>query len=532
MRIKLILSLSFIFIITQLLFSQVTEEWVQRYSHLYWSSPYSLIEDKFGNIYIVGSNSNTLLCLKYDTNGRLIWGRKNNATIETVGNCIALDDSNNVYLLGTKNYNIIVLYKYTSDGLLLWYKQYTVPANPFLNLESLYHTKSGNIYICGDYNIGYNNYTLFVKKYDQYGVLLWDFTYNQGNLIGVSRSAVDSSENIYLGGTIYHLDQDYLTIKIDSSKNIKWIREYNTGRTDFINSLSINSIGEVAVTGDCYGRPEYNIQYLIGTIKYEPNGDSVWVRTYNYLWNGFQEAIDCKLDNNGNVYITGESEGPSSFDFVTLKYSSNGGQQWVNHYDGYNMGDFPIKMALDKFNDVYVTGYSYNPHGNADMLTIKYSSTGVQQWIQRYNSEYDSTDMGEEIIVDSSFNVYVLGSSWSPQNGFDLVLIKYSQPPIGIKPISNEIPKTFALFQNYPNPFNPTTKIKFEVPTVGAYRDTPLRLLIYDILGKEVATLVNEQLKPGSYEVEWDGSNYPCGVYFYKLMAGDYRETRRMVLIK
>ncbi len=106
---------------------------------------------------------------------------------------------------------------------------------------------------------------------------------------------------------------------------------------------------------------------------------------------------------------------------------------------------------------------------------------------------------------------------------------------VGIKQISNEVPENYSLSQNYPNPFNPTTKIKFAIPLsrgVSAGRGVLTRLVIYDILGREITTLVNEQLKPGTYEVVWDGSNFNSGVYFYKLITHDYSETKKMVLIK
>ena len=105
--------------------------------------------------------------------------------------------------------------------------------------------------------------------------------------------------------------------------------------------------------------------------------------------------------------------------------------------------------------------------------------------------------------------------------------------PIGIQPISNEVPNNFVLHQNYPNPFNPVTKIKFSIPASLSFGEGPrVRLIIYDITGREVATLLNEQLSPGTYEVNWDGTNYASGVYFYQLQAGDFIQTKKMVLIK
>ncbi len=98
---------------------------------------------------------------------------------------------------------------------------------------------------------------------------------------------------------------------------------------------------------------------------------------------------------------------------------------------------------------------------------------------------------------------------------------------IGIHNISSEIPSGFSLSQNYPNPFNPTTNVQFSIINVQF-----VTLKVFDILGKEVATLVNEQLKPGTYEVTFDGGNLGSGVYFYSLETNQFRDTKRMVMIK
>jgi hypothetical protein len=105
--------------------------------------------------------------------------------------------------------------------------------------------------------------------------------------------------------------------------------------------------------------------------------------------------------------------------------------------------------------------------------------------------------------------------------------------PIAVKQISVEMPKKFILEQNYPNPFNPSTKIKFSIPYSpfeGGKGD--VKLVVFNILGQQIAALVNQQLSPGTYEVEWPASNFSSGIYFYKLTAGDYYETKKMVLMK
>ena len=101
-----------------------------------------------------------------------------------------------------------------------------------------------------------------------------------------------------------------------------------------------------------------------------------------------------------------------------------------------------------------------------------------------------------------------------------------SGDPIGIKQISS-IVKEFSLGQNFPNPFNPNTKINFTLPKAEyAY------LRVYDILGREVSVLYNGYKKPGNYQIEFDGSNLASGVYFFTLISGDYRDTKKMLLIK
>lgn len=103
--------------------------------------------------------------------------------------------------------------------------------------------------------------------------------------------------------------------------------------------------------------------------------------------------------------------------------------------------------------------------------------------------------------------------------------------PIGISPISNIVPKSFNLQQNYPNPFNPTTNIKFDVASSGF-----AKLVVFDILGREVATLVNEELKAGQYAVNYNAANLPSGVYLYRLTVdgtnSTFVDTKKLILVK
>jgi PKD repeat protein len=110
------------------------------------------------------------------------------------------------------------------------------------------------------------------------------------------------------------------------------------------------------------------------------------------------------------------------------------------------------------------------------------------------------------------------------------LLVTLVRGPIGIQIISGEVPVNFALYNNFPNPFNPLTKIRFDVPAFSD--EIPVELIIYDISGREVTRLVNGNFKAGSYAVSWDASSYSSGIYFYRMIAGEFTDTKKMILIK
>jgi len=96
-----------------------------------------------------------------------------------------------------------------------------------------------------------------------------------------------------------------------------------------------------------------------------------------------------------------------------------------------------------------------------------------------------------------------------------------------VTPVTTEIPQNFSLSQNYPNPFNPTTKINFALPKSGL-----VSLKVYDMLGKEVATLVNEVKSAGTYAVDFNGASLSSGMYFYKISVNGFSDVKKMLMIK
>ena len=134
---------------------------------------------------------------------------------------------------------------------------------------------------------------------------------------------------------------------------------------------------------------------------------------------------------------------------------------------------------------------------------------------------YDSPYLISSFGVDQNNELYILTYGSSGR------IYKFHPVPIGVSGNTEELPSGFALQQNYPNPFNPETKIKYTVPI-----ESFVTLKIYDGLGREIRTLITGYKEAGNYEVSWNASNYPSGVYFYILTGGSQSIEKKMVLVK
>jgi hypothetical protein len=132
------------------------------------------------------------------------------------------------------------------------------------------------------------------------------------------------------------------------------------------------------------------------------------------------------------------------------------------------------------------------------------------------------------------FRLRVIQPGWDWWWAVDNFAVYADTTVVSVEDEPSNLPRELYLFQNYPNPFNPTTKIRFSIPVVETYRDASLQttLIIYDVLGNEVATLINEEKEAGIYEVEFNANNITSGIYFYRLTSGTYTLTRKMIILK
>ncbi|MBE2217805.1 MAG: T9SS type A sorting domain-containing protein [Ignavibacteria bacterium] len=267
------------------------------------------------------------------------------------------------------------------------------------------------------------------------------------------------------------------------------------------------------------------------------NGGVNWDSTGLYV-----PQIAAEASWNNSLYISG-----SNIYFGTntnrIYYSSNNGANWTSQTTPaasqyavwFNTPTVGLSGGANMFSTVNggTTWSNMTSLGTSNISGITGIGT-TWYFVRQANLIFKSTNNGTTWAIDYTATVgaqYLhIGKSRTGTRMWACTItggISKSEGAVGIAPISNEVPSAFGLEQNYPNPFNPSTTFKFNVPSASN-----VSLKIYDMLGNEITTLVNENLQSGVYEVKFDASTLSSGVYFYSLNAGNFTATKKMMLVK
>ncbi len=516
-----------IFILTLLiagfLHAQVDTAWVRRYHGTGNTSDYAtaLAIDNQGNVYVTGYSNGSgsdldYATVKYNSAGVQQWVARYNGigNYQDRADAIAVDTQGNVYVTGhcaSSTYNMdYVTIKYNSNGDTLWVRRYDGPGNDADDAYAIAVDTSGNVYVTGQ---SYGSGTLWdyaTIKYNSAGAQQWVARYNNSafNDHDIAYAlALDGQGNVYVTGRSNGTSgaSDIVTIKYNSAGIQQWLTSFSGpgDNYDWAKAIAVDSSGIVYVTGTS---SDYNGVYDYITLKYNLVGTQLWAARYNGPANSFDEAYAVKVDNSGNVYVTGYSgDVGSGSDFATIKYNSLGVQQWVERYNGpANLDDGAYAMAIDMPGNIYVTGYSKSSSTSPDYLTIKYNSAGAQQWSARYNGPANNQDFARAIAVDSQSRVYVTGESYNAGTFYDYTTIKYVQSG-AIEEIKS-CKLSVDNFSVFPNP----AKTFFNVRS--SLLAFPSSLKLFDVSGKQVKS---KELSVKNCRVSLDGIKN--GVYFVRV---------------
>jgi hypothetical protein len=392
----------------------------------------------------------TYATIKYNSLGIEQWVERYNGPGNGTDRAfaIAVDIKGNVYVTGesyggSNTLGDYATVKYNSLGVEQWVKRYDGPGNGPDIARAIAVDNEGNVYVTGFSGGDGTGNDYATIKYNSSGVEQWVQRYNgstnsrdEGTAI-----ALDNEGNVYVTGLSMGIGSslDYITVKYNTSGVEQWVQRYNgpANNLDAATAIAVDNEGNVYVTGESYTEID-NSDFA--TLKYNSSGVEQWVQRYNGPANSSDAASAIAVDNEGNVYVTGTSGGDGTgFDYATIKYNSSGDTLWVQRYNGpANNVDKARSIAIDNEGNVYVTGQSYGGSNTLDdYATVKYNSMGVEQWVQRYDGPDNSFDEVPVMAVDNGGNVYVTGMSFGIEWSYDYATIKYSQdnnnePPINL----------------------------------------------------------------------------------------------------
>jgi len=348
---------------------------------------------------------------------------------------IAVDASGNIYVTGysqgSGTDNDYATLKYNPSGTQLWAKRYNGPGNGVDCAAAIAVDGSGNVYVTGQCKTSGSGYDFATIKYNTNGKQLWVKTYNgPGSSDDMARAiAVDGSGNVYVTGLSKGsgTDFDFATIKFDKAGAVIWARRYDgvSHGPDVAAAIAVDGSGNVYVTGDSQGSGKTSD---FATVKYSPSGQQLWAQRYNGPGNDSDGAVAITVDRSGNPIVAGWSKGSGTdFDYAAIKYSPKGKRLWAQRYNGPGNGtDIAQAVTVDGSNNVCVTGYSKGSGTDYDFATVKYNASGARLWAKRYNGSANSEDLAWAMTVDGSGNIIVVGESARANNTRDYATVKYS----------------------------------------------------------------------------------------------------------
>ncbi|MCP4581343.1 MAG: T9SS type A sorting domain-containing protein [candidate division Zixibacteria bacterium] len=450
------------------------------------------------------------------------------------------------------------------------------------------YTKSTNFPTFNPYQMYQSYKDVFVTKLSSGGNSLVYSTYLGGNHDEVGRDiAVDAGGCAYIIGDTgsndfptenpYQTNQSFSDAFITklSPDGISLIYSTYLGGSyiEYGMGIAVDSSGYAYITGTTKSTDfptlyPYDGSYNGGdwdvfVTKLNTAGNSLVYSTY--LGGGSHDASsDITVDGSGFAYVTGYTE---SIDFPTLnpiqfyqynydvfvtRFSVSGIYLVYSTYLGGDGYEYGTGITTDAGGCAYVTGVTHstdfptaNPisggdtiHGTSDGFLSKLSPEGNSLFFGSYLGGGNS-DYGSGIVADSNGAVYVTGGTASSDfpivnacdstyNGgeFDVYVIRIDAVT-GINENISVLPRTYQLVQNYPNPFNASTTIKYDLPLTSE-----VTIDIYDILGRKIGTLVNDTQQAGYHQATWNAGDVSSGIYFYRIQAGDFTESKSMLLLK
>ncbi len=540
--------------------------------------------DNQGNIVMAGyfAAENTaagypaFTVIKYNAvSGSQIW--RNLSPVDYAYNeirSIAIDNSGNIYACGYEahgdpNGHQMVIRKYNSSGDTVWTRFFNpsgdIGDNKFDFGIDVELDGTGNIYGLGSAGAGgiLNERNVYVVKIAPSGATIWQYTYG---ILGTEENPVDgwtaSNGNYYFTANtvISGSDSKFNTIKLNSNGTLAWNDEVNeTNLVEYGTEIvGENNPENVVVCG--YGRKvPGNNRHNVLLYRYNGSGRQ-WRKKINFTDAGWDAKLTgVAIGSNHNVYSAGNENSPTFANPYTLRVTDATVSQSANVtaaglHSLINIG-LEILIGALTGSGTLTGSFMNNPAGNVTFQDTAANYISSYRWVIEQAATLQITAATLSVVLsqipggslinnpaavsiykrvqdglgpfEKLITTFANGKLSAPVNGFSEFMLGSMTDPILVQQLGTEVPDKFVLKQNYPNPFNPATNIGFSVP-----RSSFVKLIVYNYLGQEVRTLVNEHLNAGNYYFQFSGEGLASGVYYYKLVTENSNIMKKMVLVK
>jgi len=491
-----------------------------------------------------------------------------------------LDENENIFLAGqklTENSRLFFLTAFSKNSAKLF--ETTIPGQFETEGQFIVPVNESTFAVTGISEDNTGTFNFRTAKIRTDGNIEWEKIFGEDSLMLMDEPAdieVDSKGNIIVAGSSYSFEQYYTLVQYSSTGKLNWsvrhkpfkdgsftVRDIITDSNDNIYGITRNTFTSDTSHGTIFKRSKDGVLlweksfdvyfpedpsehllllsdtlYVAGSLFTEgsvndvivflsltADGNVVSFKRFSVPGNVVQQNVrDLKAVSDNMLALANESYWAGTYYLHTFLLSKD--FKILQSDSLVSTSSLKAKIV----NETQGKQFSVYAHGG-ELYKLEYSiaNGNLSKQVKTFNTE------GELVhrIKLNDKHLFAL----SADTGFPVsssTIRRYSFETTDVAEDNNAHPNTVLLYPAYPNPFNPVTKIKYSVP-VGAYSNTPLHnilLKVYDILGNEVTTLVNEEQPAGDYEVEFSAYGLPSGIYYYQLRAGEFIQTKKMVLIK
>ncbi|MBU1708284.1 T9SS type A sorting domain-containing protein [bacterium] len=417
------------------------------------------------------------------------------------------------------------LIKLNTDGDTLWTRVHEeYPDIQFTQTKALKQTSDGGFIITGEGRVNNTNYPCLIRT-DESGNLLWAKAYeHQESWIG--KDVCETSDGGYaiLTNVTMGYHSNIGLIKTNSSGDTSWTRLVGSANTLETCGVFQTDDGGYVVGASVHPEGEVVRFYLVKT---DASGYSEWEQSYGPVKGVI--AYDIAQASDGGYAMAGMiNHGDDTSGMYVVRVNAVGDTLWTRVITLRHMD---CAHGIEKTDDggfiVCGTTTLLSPDAT-DIALMKFNNSGDTLWTRTYgleSRENYSTAAAVRPTLDGGY--IIVGSALNDVTTSNDIYIVKTGPEISAASELHSLPDVIALHQNYPNPFNPSTRIAFTLSKTG-----PVSLKVYDLLGREIVTLMDGVQTAGNHSVFFDGSDLPSGIYFTRLESSELHQVKKMVLLK